>query len=575
MMDVAWLRRYATGYHRWQQGLDHGAVAFYRPLGIVESAFDADGTQHEGRADMNMALSFEVKTTMSKPSLRRHILLAWTCLRLRHTLLYATATSARDFMSAEARQKSARFFVVRRPRDGDDAILGSKGLVTWLDDTHAQVDPDELFYHAQNTTRTFDAEQTLVRLFVLPLTEGETGSHPLRLLFTVAHQITDGLTGSAWALDFMRLLNKSSADLEGSITSLISTLHQRLPVAQEDLYRPVAGTLVRERWFWVITLVLRHVQQAMPAAFPNPLRFPSGPRAATVPESRTFEHVLDYSRPPALNSGTITAVVGRDGTRRLHRLCRQAGCSIGAGSFVFVAIVMMEIYEQRFPDVPLEERRPFIGSFPINPRQFYNHTGEPDSLMLAFSDGIVLPFLPSDLDLDGRIRLLVRSAQRQLLRYQKRKNTAGHAVQYMGARGAGRLVPMNYLDILERANSRLPEDMRIELDYLRDLPKQANPTMATCGVSSVGRSNPHLQPGQYNLARRLGQDDIVADIRGQALKMSVRPRDGEFLVGVSGTDDSIRATVSYDACAIDPDWARRFEDRVEALLETASVSPRI
>ncbi|CAN8100252.1 unnamed protein product [Discula destructiva] len=572
-MNAEWLRRYTNSYHQWQQGLDQGAVVFYRPLGIVESAFDADGTQHEGRADVNMALPFQIKTTMSSASLRRHIVLAWTCLRLRHALLCAAATPARDFMSADASQKSSRFFVVRRPLDQDQAIASSEDLMTWLHDTHTHADADELYDHAQNTARTFDPEQSLVRIFILPVTEGDVGSHSLRFLFTIAHQITDGLTGGAWGLDFMRLLNRNSADLEASITPLIETLHERLPIPQEDLYMPVAGSLVRQRWFWAITLVLRHVQKAMPTAFQNPLRFAGDPKPPTVSEPRLFEQILDYSRPPALNAGSITAIVGREGTRRLHRLCRQAGCSIGAGGFVLVAIVMMEIYERRFPDVRLEERRPFIGSFPINPRQFFNHTGEPDSVMLAFSDGIVLPFLPSALDLDGRFRLLVRSAQRQLSRYQKRKNTAEDAIQYMGARGAGRLVPMNYLDIAERANSRVPEAMRMELDYMKHFPKQANPTLATCGVSSVGKANPHFQPGQYDLSRPLGKNDLVADTRGQ--KMNVRPRDGEFLVGIWGTDDSIQATVSYDACAIDAQWAARFEKRVETLLDSTLVTSRI
>lgn len=570
-MKVDWLRRYATGYHQWQKGLDQdGAVIFYRPLGIIESAFDADGTQHEGRADVNMALPFEIRTTMTENSLRRHILLAWTCLRLRHALLCAAATSTKDSMDVE---KSPRVFVIRQPLDREQAIYSSEAMVSWLRDTYAHVDADSLFYHTQNTARTFDAEQNLARLFVLPVTPGESGSLSLRFLFTFAHQITDGLSSGAWGLDFMRLLNSSSADLEASITPLIDTLHQRLPVPQEDLYMPVAGSLARRRWFWAITIVLRHVQKAMPAPFPNPLHFAASPTSATVPEPRKFEQILDYSTPPPLNAGSITAIVGRDGTRRLHRLCRQAGCSIGAGCFVLVAIAMMEIYEQRFPEVPLGERLPFIGSFPINPRPFFNHTAEPDSMMLAFSDGIVLPFLSSSLDLDGRIRLLVHSAQRQLSRYQKRNKTAENAVQYMGARGAGRLVPMNYLDNIERANSRLPEDMRMKLEYMEHYPKQTQSRMATCGVSSVGKANPQFQPGQYDLERRLGEDDVVADTRGH--KMNVRPRDGEFLVGIWGTDEYIQATVSYDACAIDPSWAGRFEERIETVLESASVSSRI
>lgn len=574
-MNVEWLRRYATGYHQWREGLDQDGTVFYRPLGIVESAFDADGTQHEGRADVNMALNLEIKTTMSEASLRRHILLAWTCLRLRHGLMCATATDSKKFMDAETGQKSSRFLVVRVPIEQDEATNSSEDLVTWLGDTYPHVDGDEFFFHAQNTARIFDPSQSLVRLFVLPLERTVTGLYSMRFLFVIAHQITDGLTCGAWALDFVRLLNKASKELEESIKPLMETLAERLPLPQEDLYQPILGSRARQRWFWAVTLVLRHAQKPMPAAFPNPLRFASSQRSAAIPEPRLFAKVLDYSRPPTLNAGSTSTTVSPEGTRRLHRLCRQAGCSIGAGCFVFVSIVMMELHEQRFPDIPLDQRRPFIGSFPIDPRQFFNHKEEPDSMMLAFSDGVVLPFLPSDLDLDGRIKLLIHSAQRQLSRYQKRarKHTIQDAVQYMGARGAGRLVPMNYMDIIERANNRLPKQMRMNLAYQQHLPKQANPTLATCGVSSVGRANPHLQPGQYDLTRSLMANELIADPRG--LKMNVRPRDGEFLVGIWGTDHSIRATVSYDACAIDHRWAQRFGEKIETLLERASMTSRL
>lgn len=574
-MNVEWLQRYATGFHQWKERVDQNAVVFYRPLGIVESAFDADGTQHEGRADVNMALHCEVKTAKSEALLKRHILLAWTCLRLRHGLLCAIATDKKRFMAVGAGHGRSRFLAVRRPAGQDEAIGSSEDLVTWLDDYYPDVDADELYFHAQNTARTFDPSQSLVRLFVLPVEKTMSGNHFIRFLFTIAHQITDGLTCGAWALDFIRLLNKDSKELELSIGPLSKTLGERLPLPQEDLYQPILGSRARQRWFWAITLVLRHVQKAMPAAFANPLRFASCTKDAAVPQHRQFERVLDYSKPPTLNAGSTRATVGPVGTRRLHHLCRQAGCSIGAGCFVYVSIVMMELYEQRFPDIPLDQRRPFIGSFPIDPRQFFNHKDEPDNMMLAFSDGVVLPFLPSNLDLDGRIRLLIQSAQRQLSRYQKRarKSTIQGAVEYMGARGAGRLVPMNYLDIIERANNRVPESMRMHLEYQKHLPKQANPTLATCGVSSVGRADPRLQPGQYDLTQPLRDDEFIADPRG--LKMNVRPRDGEFLVGISGTDQSIQATASYDACAIDPAWAQKFEEKVELLLEGTTKTSRL
>lgn len=575
-MQVDWLRRYATGYHQWRQARDKNVDIFYRPLGMVESGFDADGVYHEGRADINMALHFEIKTTMSEPSLRNHVALAWTCLRLRHTLLCAAATSTQAFMDEHAGSTTAtaRFFVVRRPVDHADALQSAREHLSFLGDYHASVDPDELYLHAQNTARTFAAENTLARLLVLPWDKTSASSAcSLRFLFTMAHQISDGLTNWSWADDFIQLLNQKSGDLQQAIKPLTETLHTRLPFSQEDLYQPISGSLARQRWFWAITLVLRHVQKPMPAAFPNPLRFPQGPIKPAVQEPTVFGQVLDYTKPPTLNAGTVQAHVDRQGTQRLHRVCRQVGCSIGAGCFVLVAIVMMELYEKRFPNLPEEQRRPFLGSFPLNPRPFFHHTAQPDSLMLAFSDGIVLPFLPSHLDLDGRIKLLVRSAQRQLSRYQKRppKASVVNRIQHMGARGAGRVVPMNYLDIIARTNDRLPKHLKMDLPYQKTLPAQTNPTLGTCGVSSVGKFNPALQPGRYDLDRSLDEDDVVADIR--SVRMNVRPREGEFLVGVWGSEDSISVNVSYDACAIDPVWAEAFKERVESVLGIVHVAP--
>lgn len=566
---LEWLRRYATGYHKWQEAQHDGATVFYRPLGVVEKGFDNDGTYHEGRADINLAISFEIKTTKSKAQLRRHILLAWTNLRLRHTLLSATATGPLDYMDHDAVQKSDRFFAILRPSGYEHAVDLAQDPLIFLDDHYSSVDAEQLYFHAQNVARAFDARKSLVRVMVLPLETSGPSTYSLRFLFVEAHQISDGLTNANWTGDFKQLLNRKTDELQAAIPPLISTLHERLPPSQEDLYPPISGSRARQRWFWAITLVLRHVQKPLPPAFPNPLRYPNAPIKSAAPELRKFDKDLDYSKVPPLNSGTVIAHIGRGGTRRLHRVCREVGCSIGAGSFVLAGIVMMEIHEKRFPDIPLHERRAFIGSFPINPRPFFNHTAKPDSLMLAFSDGVVLPFLSSDLDLDGRIRLLVRSAQRQLSRYQKRPRNDGAVdmLEYMGPRGAGRVIPMNYLDVIERANIKLPGHLRREFPYQKTLPKQNNPTMATCGVSSVGRSDPAITPGQVDLTKSLdGEDDaLIAEIMGT--RQNVRPREGEFLVGIWGSDDSIDASVSYDSCAIDPSWAQVWKEKMETILD--------
>lgn len=574
MPSINWLERYATGYHEWKQVRHQGADVFYRPLGVVEQGFDNDGVYYEGRADINFSVDFELKTTMSKERLRQHILLAWTAMRLRHTLLSTRATSTARLMDADAASKSDRFFVVQVPKDYDDAVRSAEEPIVFVDDHYSTVDPDELYYHAQNTARTFDADKSLARLMVLPLEGTGAGTYHLRFLFVLAHQISDGLTNRSWSIDLMRLLNKKTVELQESIPSLIATLRERLPTPQEDLYPRITGSRARQRWFWAITLVLRHVQKPLPAAFQNPLRSQGEPTRSAVPQPKSFERFLDYTKTPPLNAGTIRALVGKEGTRRLHRACRQAGCSVGAGSFVLVGLVMMEIYEQRFPDIPLHERLPFIGSFPINPRPFFDHQAEEDSMMLAFSDGVVLPFLPSHLDLEGRIKLLVRSAQRQLSRYQKRpRNGDTNMLEYMGPRGAGRVIAMNYLDIVERANNKLPERLRQVFQYQEYLPKHPNPTMATCGVSSIGRTSSALAPGQYDLSRASTDDDIVVDIRETC--QNVRPRDGEFLVGIWGNNDAIGASVSYDACAIDREWTETWREKIVTILERHPVQARL
>ena len=155
---------------------------------------------------------------------------------------------------------------------------------------------------------------------------------------------------------------------------------------------------------------------------------------------------------------------------------------------------MMEFHERREPDIPLHQRRPFITGFPLNPRSFFNHHVEPDSLMLGFSDGIDLPFLPSNLNLDGRLRLLIRRAHRQLMAYQKRDNPGltKAGLQYMGSRGAGRMFSTLYVSCIDRMEERVPKDMQTEHMHLGINPQGAYPSRLnmsaqTCGVRYVYR----------------------------------------------------------------------------------------
>ena len=225
----------------------------------------------------------------------------------------------------------------------------------------------------------------------------------------------------------------------------------------------------------------------------------------------------------------------------------------------------MEMHERRVPNIPLAERQPFTSGFPLNPRAFYNHSVEPNSLMLAFSDGIALPFLQSNLDLDGRLRLLISQAHRQLAAYQKRPNPKDKnaELQYMGSRGTGRILATQYVSSIERVEVQMPEQFRRGLNPQGEYSMRQNMSMQTCGVSSVGRRENVIRRGTHNLNDE--SKDFVADYR--KIYATVRPRLDEFLVGVGGDEDGLWVDGSIDGNAMDPafveEWRKRFEDILE------------
>lgn len=566
--SLHWLDQYGNNYHQWRKGLYQGRDFFYRPQGIIEYAFDTDGLHFEGRADINALLTLEAKTGLTEEQIRKRILTAWTVLRLRHVLLMSKAVYKHEFGIADSKVARDRFLVVQPPRDEHDALEEAERAVVWTADYYAKIPTSDIYRHTQNVARAIDARQAMAKLYVLPMEQLPSGRQSIRILFLMGHQITDGLTSYAWLGHFRKLLNSKMSGMQKELETLVApaAIHKRLPVPQEDLYPSILGNKVRRRWFWVLTIVLRHVRKPLPAAFPNPLRREKSlAEAASMP--KTYSAILDYTKKPPLNTFHVGARITGASTKRLHRLCREAKASIGAGCFVLAAVVMMEIHEARYPDVPLLERRPFIGSFPINPRPFFNHAEEPNSLMLAFSDGVVLPFLPSSLDLDARIRLLVRQAHRQLAQYQKRVRTEDKdRLKYMSSRGAGRVIAMNYIAALERLEAKLPQELRTGFTPQGELAVTPNPTMATCGVSSTGRRDPAWTIGHTSLDVELGEGDdaFVADYR--QLDMGVRARDGEFLIGIGGDQDGIQASVSFDGNAIDEKMAAEWKRRMEALL---------
>lgn len=564
-----WLYRYANLEHyQWRSPRikKSGRSTFFRPQGLVECTFDTDGRYFEGRADINSQLTLAVKSSLVHHEFRERILLAWACLRCQHLLLQAKAlTDAEmkdDGLVADV-TAGEFFFEVDVAGNVSQAVEDAGRELVFLDDHFADVDPLDFWIHSQNSARILDPRRALARLFVYPIRRDAQGRGALKLLFVGSHQIWDGLTNYVWFRNFVYLLNLSVPELKRKLEEFIHPegVLKRLPLPQEALYPPVEGSRARQRWFWLLTRILRHVRKPLEAGFVNPLRR-RNPRDRAVTLSPTYAPLLDYKVAPPLNALPCIAKASQKGTKRLHRLCREANASIGAGCFALAALIMMEFHEQMEPNIPLPERRPFISGFPLNPRAFFNHRNEPDSLMLAFCDGILLPFLPSDLNLDGRLRLLARQAHRQLAVYQKRQNPnrdVEGALEYMGSRGPGRLLQAQYIGAIERNDSKLPPHLQTGISPQGAYPARPNMSMQTCGVSSVGRREALIKPGDFDL--EADGKDFIGDYRQSFA--CVRPRDDEFLVGVGGSDDGLFLNASVDGNAIDPalvqEWKRRFE----------------
>lgn len=225
---------------------------------------------------------------------------------------------------------------------------------------------------------------------------------------------------------------------------------------------------------------------------------------------------------------------------------------------------MMEIEEARHPNIPPSERRPFIASFPLNPRAFFGYSGPSDSCMLAFSDGIVLPFLSSGLDIEGRFRLTTRQADRQLRAYQKRLRSTELSVE-LAPRSVARLIANSYLVAIDRGESKLSPERRTGINPQGLYPANMSISGATCGVSSVGSVTQFFHPGMHKLENVGNGVDFAADFR--SVQMGVRARDNEFLVGSRTDSEGIRFGVSFDGNAIDEKAVQIWKQRIEAMLD--------
>lgn len=528
-----------------------------------------------GRADITALFSVRIKHRLDKAAFRRRITLAWANLRLRHVMLMSRTRLD------EA--KSQRRVVVDVQKSLEEVLEDVSQSTVWIEDHYEEVDALEMHRHALNVGRIVDPEKCLSKIHILPLVERADGGFELSFLTVIAHQISDGLSSYNWFSDFVRILNLSEKELETEIHTnrQEDVIRSKLPPAQEDLYPRVARTKARQRWFWVITHVLRHIRKPTVQSLTNPLRRDhrlQRPYAFAPSFSKIFNY--DAAARPPLTSNIITAALSPAASARMMALCRSIHVSIGAGCFALAGMAMMALHEERHPDIPAAHRLPFASGFPLNPRAFFGWNTPADSCMLAFSDGIVMPFLPSSLPSEGRFKLIATHANRELKMYQKRAK--GKTESDKGAwepHNPSRLLANAYLNAIERADSKLPAHLRSGVVPHGSLAPPSSSFRATCGVSSIGRTAQWLAAGAYSLdlddvADGKEAKDLAADFLG--FRQGVRARDEEFLVGSSSDGEGrVRFGVSYDESAISGVMAGRWRDVVEGLLEEGRERARI
>ncbi|KAF1833290.1 hypothetical protein BDW02DRAFT_570174 [Decorospora gaudefroyi] len=568
-----WLDKYATNHAAWKIETDaqSGEQRFRRPLGLVETSFDIDGACYGGRADVTALFTLAIRHTLSKGQLRQRIATAWTSLCLQHPLLMSRII--------EDQSTSHPHFAINIPQSTETATQNVEKSIVFMEDSYPTVDGNELYHHAYNVARIIEPKERLSRLHVLPLTPLSNGTLQLCFLIVIAHQISDGLSAYNWFSHFTHILNLPASQIETDIhrCRMAEEMRKKLPAAQEDLYPPIAGNKARQRWFWVLIRVLRHVKATLPPTFENPLRREKRLEEA-LPLEPKFDKVFDYrleSRPP-MSCGHISASLSPPASSRFLSLCRSANVSIGAGCFALAGLAMMSMHESRYPHIPDAQRRAFTAAFPLNPRAFFANPPAADSCMLAFSEGIVMPFLPSRLPVEGRFKLVAKHANRELRVYQKRlkrKTAKEGVVAGLDKHAPGRLLATGYVAQMELVEAKLPPGRRTASygNPQGELPRSASAFGATCAVSSIGPLAAFLKRGMYDISELGEGRDFAADFWDT--KIGVRARDNEFLVGSSTSSEGIVGFgVSYDLNAISEEAAELWKGTIEGLLEESVVA---
>ena len=295
-----WLEKYASGAHPWQ--FDQKEKLAYRRIGLVETFFDCDGSDYEGRADVTINIELECLCLLGTGEFQQLVQTAWAALRSQQLLLSAQCHTGYGFLNnpTNAPENRDRHFVIHQAKNVETAIERSSESLSFMSVKYTDLDAWDFYSHANNTARVLDPQRSLSHLFVAPLNRKHPSAKTqrLRMFLILAHSITDGLAMTRWTQTFIDLLNKPVADLRAEIDKGCSLpsrqLLQKLPLCQEDLYPYVAGTKARQRWHWAISRILRHVRHPPPRSFQNPLRR-SQPLTNAVPPPPKYLDLLSYS----------------------------------------------------------------------------------------------------------------------------------------------------------------------------------------------------------------------------------------------------------------------------------------
>ncbi|KAF2096291.1 hypothetical protein NA57DRAFT_79057 [Rhizodiscina lignyota] len=555
-----WLSRYAKNYYRWRTDVDEeGRTTFKRPHGLVENFFSYDGTDREGRADISFGLTLDLKhQRLTYAQLRLKVLLAWASLRLQHVLLMSRVV--------EEGPEKQRSFVIGVPENVNQVVREAKQNLSFLEERGTAVDLNDFYHHCANTARVLDASKCLSRLFVLPWEQRGEGEATLKLVLTVGHEISDGMSTYHWMSHFIRLLNTKKYQLLENLKKhcMHTEIESRLPVAQEDLYPQIPGSKARQRWFWAIARILRHVRRPLPAGFENPLQNEQRTFPTLEPK---YSDVLDYSeeRRPPLKTGHCLIQLPPSAFQNLREITRNAGGTVGAACFALVALAMMELEEERHPNVSLAERKPMIISFPLNPKPYFGYNKPSESCMLSFGSSFTLPFLSSELDKVGRFRLLLKQCQRKLGMYQKRIRSPSEKLS-LAAYSPSRLLASGYIAQLDGGwNMKRPNGLRRSpFNPQGDYPSSKDPSWSTNGVSSVGSLKHFFDDKAHSVPVQERSWDLEA--RWKNSRSGVRAREGEFLVGSMTLPYGLIFSVSYDASIMDEEWVGKWKEKMETLL---------